>query len=73
MLKHPPCIPDSAPLDFHLLGLMKENLLGQKFADDNEVMETAQSWLKATPIFFVLESIRKVVDRWTVCVEKQGH
>jgi len=52
---------------------MKENLLGQKFADDNEVMETAQSWLKATPIFFVLESIRKVVDRWTVCVEKQGH
>jgi len=32
-----------------------------------------QSWLKATPksIFF-LEGIRKLVDRWTKCVAKQG-
>ena len=25
---------------------------GQKFADDNEVMEAVQSWLKATPKSF---------------------
>jgi hypothetical protein len=35
----------------------------QKFADDNEVMEAVQSWLKATPKSFFLEGIRKVVDR----------
>jgi hypothetical protein len=52
---------------------MKEHLRGHKFADDDEVMEAVQSWLKATPkIFFFLEGIRKLVDRWTKCVANQG-
>jgi len=38
-----------APSGFHLFGPMKEHLRGQKFADDDEVMEAVQSWLKATP------------------------
>jgi hypothetical protein len=42
-----------------------------QFADDNEVMETVQSWLKATPKSFLLEGIRKLVDRWNKCVAKQ--
>jgi len=42
---------------------MKENLRGQKFADDDEIMETVQSWLKATPKSFFLEGILKLVDR----------
>jgi len=37
-----------APSDFHLFRPMKEHLGGQKFADDNKVMEAVQSWLKAT-------------------------
>ena len=37
--------------DFHLFGPMKEHLRGQKFADGDEVMETVQSWLKATQKF----------------------
>jgi hypothetical protein len=40
----------------------------RNFADDNEVMEAVQSWLRATPKSFFLE----VVDRWTKCVAKQG-
>jgi len=51
---------------------MKEHLQGQNFADDNKVMEAVQSWLKATPTSFFLEGIRKLVDRWTKCVAKQG-
>jgi len=43
-----------------------------QFADDNEVKEAVQSWLKATPKSFSLEGIRKLVDRWTKCVAKQG-
>jgi hypothetical protein len=43
-----------------------------QFADDNEVMEAVQSWLKATPKSFFLEGIRKLVDRWTKCFAKQG-
>ena len=38
-----------APSDFHLFGPMEEYLRGQKFADDDEVKEAVQSWLKATP------------------------
>jgi len=51
---------------------MKEHLRGQKFADDDEVMEAVQSWLEATPKSFYLEGIRKLVDRWAKCVAKQG-
>ena len=61
-----------APSDFHLFGPMKEYLRGQNFADDDEVMEAVQSWLKATSKSFFLEGIRKLVDRWTKCVAKQG-
>jgi len=50
---------------------MKEHLWGQKFADDDEVMEAVESWLKATPKSFFLEGIRKLVDRWTKCVRSK--
>jgi len=50
---------------------MKEHLRGQEFADDDEVMEAVQSWLKATPKSFFLEVICKLVDRRTKCVAKQ--
>jgi len=51
---------------------MKEHLRGQKFADEDEVMEAVHSWLQTTPKIFFLEGIRKLVDRWTKCVAKQG-
>ena len=63
VLKHPPYSPDLAPSDFHLFGPMKEHLHGQKFADDNEVMEAVQSWLKSIPKSFFLEGICKLVDQ----------
>jgi hypothetical protein len=44
----------------------------KNFADNNEVMEAVQSWLKDTPKSFFSREIRKVVDRWTKCVAKQG-
>jgi len=72
VLKHPPYSPDLAPSDFHLFGPMTEHLRGHKFADDDEVMEAVQSWLKATPKSFFLEGTRKLVGRWTKCVAKQG-
>jgi hypothetical protein len=43
-----------------------------QFADDNEVMEVVQSLLKATPKSFFLQGIRKLADRWTKYVAKQG-
>jgi hypothetical protein len=51
---------------------MKDHLRGHKFAYDNEVMDAVQSWSKATPKAFFLGGIRKLVDRLTKCVAKQG-
>ena len=42
------------------------------FADDDEVMEAVKIWLKATPKSFFLVGNRKLVERWTKCVAKQG-
>jgi hypothetical protein len=42
------------------------------FVDDNELMEAVQSWLKAMPQSLFLKGIRKLVDRWTKSVAKQG-
>ena len=72
VFRHPPYSPDLAPSDSHLFGPMKEHLWDHKFGDDDEVMEAVQSWLKAMPKSFFLEGIRKLVDRWTKCVAKQG-
>jgi histone-lysine N-methyltransferase SETMAR len=66
VLGHLPYSPDLAPSDFYLFGSLKEHLRGQKFADDNEVKEAVQSWLKATPKSFFLEGIRKLVDRFDI-------
>ena len=73
VLKHPPYGPDLAPLDFHFFGPMKEHLQGQKFADDNEVMEAVQSWFKATPKSFFYRGHPQAcgqVDK--VCCEAGG-
>ena len=71
VLKYPPYSPDLVPSNFQLLGPLKEHLRYQKFADNNEVMEAVQSWLKAMPKSFFLEGIHKLVDRRTKCVAKQ--
>ena len=55
-----------------LVWTYEKHLRGQKFADDDEVMEAVQSRLKDTPKSFFLEGIRKLVDRWTKCVAKRG-
>jgi len=59
--------------DFHLFGPTKEHLRGHKFADDDEVMEAVQSWLKATPKCFFSRGHPQAcgqVDR--VCCEAGG-
>jgi hypothetical protein len=57
VLKQPPYSPDWAPSDFHLFGPMKEHFRVM------EVMEAVQSWLKDMPKAFLLEGIRKLVDK----------
>ena len=68
---HPLYSPDLAPSDYHLFGSLKEVLRGRRFISNQEVKEGVHAWLSAQPKTFS-EDIRKLVQRWTKCVEKQG-
>ena len=57
VLKHPPYSPDLAPSDFHLFGLVKAALRGQRFTSDEEVKTVVHSWLAAQPKTFFNEGI----------------
>ena len=64
--------PDLAPFDYHLFGPLKEALRSRRFTSDQELKEAVHALLTAQLKIFFSESIRKLVQRWTKCVEKQG-
>ena len=61
-----------APSDYHLFGSLKEALRDRRFTSDQEVMEAVHDWLVAQPKTFFSEGFRKLVQRWTKCIQKQG-
>jgi histone-lysine N-methyltransferase SETMAR len=42
VLAHPPHSPDLAPSNYHLFSILKENLPGKTFSDDDEVQDMAK-------------------------------
>jgi hypothetical protein len=42
------------------------------FLRTKEVREVVHKWLGNQPNTFFLEGIRKLVNRWTKCIEKEG-
>jgi hypothetical protein len=40
-------------------------------ANEEEIQEV-HKWLRDQPKTFFVEGIRKLVDRWTKCIEKEG-
>jgi histone-lysine N-methyltransferase SETMAR len=45
-LTHPPYSPDLAPSDFYLLGRLKSDLQGMRFAANDAVIQTVQEWIR---------------------------
>ena len=72
VMAHPPYSPDFALSDYNLFGPLKESLRGRRLISDQEVKEAVQAWVAAQPKAFFSEGIRKLVQRWIKCVEKQG-
>jgi hypothetical protein len=70
VMAYPPYSPDLAPSDYHLFGPLKDALRGRRFTSDQEVREAVHAWLTAQPKTFFSEGIRKLVQRWTKCIEK---
>jgi histone-lysine N-methyltransferase SETMAR len=72
VLEHPAYSPDLAPCDYHLFGPLKDALRGRRFSTDKEVREAVHKWLRDQPKTFIVLGIRKLVDRWTKCIENEG-
>jgi len=72
VLEHPAYSPDLAPSDYHLFGPLKNALRDRRFSMDIEVREAVHKRLRDQLKTFFLEGIRKLVDRWTKCIEKEG-
>ena len=72
VLEHPAYSPDLAPSDYHLFEPLKNSLRGRRFSADKEVRKAVHKWLRDQLNTFFLEGIRKLVDCWTKCIEKEG-
>jgi hypothetical protein len=50
---------------------LKEGQRRRRFADDDEVKEVVQYWLRTKPkTIFSFDGIRKLVEYWTKFIEK---
>jgi histone-lysine N-methyltransferase SETMAR len=63
-LAHPPCSPDLAPSDFHLLPTLKRELHGRRFQPDAEGQAAVTTVLKGLSPEFFAEGFDKLVQRW---------
>jgi hypothetical protein len=71
VLVHPAYNPGLASYDY-LFGPLKNALRGGRISTDKEVKEGVHKWLRDQQKNFFLEEIRKLVDRWTKCIKKEG-
>ena len=71
-IPHPPYSPDLAPSDFFLFPLLKKHLKGNHYETDAEVEADVCTWCRSqTPEFFA-DGMRKLVQRWCLCIERDG-
>jgi histone-lysine N-methyltransferase SETMAR len=71
-LPHPPYLPDLAPSDFHVFGLLKEAMGGKSFRSDKEVQQVVHEWLRSQPKEFFSRGMHALLKRWNTCMEHSG-
>ena len=72
VIPHPPYSPDLARSDYHLFGLIKEGLWGNRYGSDNEVKTAVLYWLRHQPAEVHNTGTHALVHRWTVALERGG-
>ncbi|UYV74512.1 hypothetical protein LAZ67_11003744 [Cordylochernes scorpioides] len=71
VLEHPAYIPDLAPSDYFLFGLLKKELKGKRFDSDEDVQKVVQDFFHTLPKSAYKEGIYKLPERWRRCIESQ--
>lgn len=69
---HPPFSPDLAPSDYHLFPSLKNWLGSQCFSDDDELEAAVKNWLSSQAADFFKTGIRKLLSRYSKCLERRG-
>ena len=65
-----PYSPDLAPSDIFLITFAEKFLKGNYYETDAEVEADVHSWCRSqTPEFFA-DGMRKLVQRWRLCIER---
>ncbi|UYV66187.1 hypothetical protein LAZ67_4000649 [Cordylochernes scorpioides] len=72
VLEHPAYIPDLAPSDYFLFGLLKKELKGKRFDSDENVQKVVQDFFHTLLKNAYKEGIYKFPERWRRCIESQG-
>lgn len=72
LMPHPPYSPDLAPSDYYLFPNLKRHLKGERYDDDDEVVQAANEWFAQQPKEFYLTGIRKLQDRLEKCIANEG-
>lgn len=61
---HPPYSPGLSSRNFHLFGLMKVHLEGQKFQNDDELKHGVVRWLHGQGKTLCAAGISNLLGRW---------
>ena len=71
-MRHPAYSPDLAPSDYNLFPNVKKHLHWQRFSTDDELKYATEEWLKEQSELFYFTGIKKLRDRYKLCIEKGG-
>ncbi|CAK9818349.1 Histone-lysine N-methyltransferase SETMAR [Anthophora quadrimaculata] len=72
IITHPPYSPDLAPNDYHLFPKLKENLVGMRFNDDDEVKDEVLRFLNDMAASWYDMGIQKLLQRLQKCIDRNG-
>ncbi|UYV66242.1 hypothetical protein LAZ67_4000956 [Cordylochernes scorpioides] len=65
-------IPDLAPSEYFLFGLLKKELKGKRFDSDEDVQKVVQDFFHTLPKSAYKDGIYKFPERWRRCIKSQG-
>jgi hypothetical protein len=71
--EHPPYSPGLAPGDFHRLGLLRNHLGGNCFADDEKAETEVRKWLRQQSKDLYAVGFDELVKRWDKCINFGGY
>jgi hypothetical protein len=72
LLPHPAYSLDLAALGYDMFVSLKEALHGWRFASDEEVKDAVHMWLQSQLKSLFADRIRRLVNCYTICIEKSG-